>query len=69
MGAQVLVTSEVKQSELVEAERLGMGLIDAGHYHTEAVILPVLAEKLKTALPGADIEVAPHYSQPGWEIV
>ena len=55
MGAQALVSADAKHSQLLQARDLGMTLIDAGHYSTEAVILPTLVEKLRAALPGADI--------------
>ena len=55
MGAQALISADAKHSQLLQAKDLGMTLIDAGHYGTEAVILPTLVEKLKAALPGADI--------------
>ena len=58
MGAQALVSSDAKHNYLLQAQDMGMTLIDAGHYSTEAVILPVLAEKLRSALPGADIRIA-----------
>ena len=45
-GAQALVTGDVKLSVFLEAERIGMTLIDAGHYETEVIALPYLAEKL-----------------------
>jgi dinuclear metal center YbgI/SA1388 family protein len=63
-GAQALVTADVKHSQLLEAVRLGMTLIDGGHYATEAVVLPVLLEKLQQALPGAHIQISAHCADP-----
>ncbi len=45
-GAQAVVTADVKLDRFLEADRLGMTLIDAGHYETEAIALPYLAKKL-----------------------
>lgn len=45
-GAQALITGDVKLDVFLEAERLGMTLIDAGHYETEAIALKYLAEKI-----------------------
>lgn len=45
-GAQALITADVKLDVFLEAERIGMTLIDAGHYETEVIALPYLAEKL-----------------------
>jgi dinuclear metal center YbgI/SA1388 family protein len=47
MGAQVYITGEVKHSVARWAEDAGFGVIDAGHYPTENLIVPVLAEMLK----------------------
>ena len=45
-GAQALITADVKLDVFLEAERIGMTLIDAGHYETEVIALPYLADKL-----------------------
>lgn len=47
MGAQVYITGEVKHSVARWAEGTGFCVIDAGHYPTEKLIVPVLAEMLK----------------------
>ncbi len=47
MGAQVYITGEVKHSVARWAESAGFCVIDAGHYPTEKLIVPVLAEILK----------------------
>ncbi|MHB1015368.1 MAG: Nif3-like dinuclear metal center hexameric protein [Desulfurivibrionaceae bacterium] len=47
MGAQVYITGELKHSVARWAEDAGFCLIDAGHYPTEKLIVPVLAEGLK----------------------
>jgi putative NIF3 family GTP cyclohydrolase 1 type 2 len=47
MGAQVYITGEVKHSVARWAESAGFCVIDAGHYPTENLIVPVLAEILK----------------------
>ena len=47
MGAQVYITGEVKHSVARWTEDAGFCVIDAGHYPTENLIVPVLAETLK----------------------
>lgn len=47
MGAQVYITGEIKHSVARWAEGVGFCVIDAGHYPTENLIVPVLAEILK----------------------
>lgn len=55
MEADALVTGECKYHEFLQAKEMGLTLIAAGHYETEAVCVPVLAERVKTRFP--DIEV------------
>lgn len=45
-GADVYVTGDIGYHDAMQALELGLALIDAGHYHTEWVILPVIKEKL-----------------------
>lgn len=47
-GAQAVVTADVKLDRFIEADRLGMTLIDAGHYETEAIALPYLKSALES---------------------
>lgn len=49
-GAQVLVTGELGHHDAQLAQELGLALVDAGHYATEAVSLPFLVEALKDKL-------------------
>lgn len=49
MGAQVYITGEVKHSVARWAESVGFCVIDAGHYPTEKLVVPVLAEIMKKA--------------------
>lgn len=57
-GCDVLVTSDVKYDVFLDARALGMGLIDAGHFPTENVVLPVLCGTIHTAHPKLDIQVS-----------
>lgn len=50
--AQVLVTGDVSYHQAQEALSLGLGVIDAGHYLTERVVLNSLVDYLKEALSG-----------------
>lgn len=45
-GADALVTADVKHHNLLLAKSLGLCLIDAGHFETENVVVPILAEKI-----------------------
>lgn len=46
-GCQAFVTGECKHSLLLEAERLGITLVAAGHFETEDPVIPALMEKLQ----------------------
>lgn len=50
-GCDVLVTADVKYDVFLEAKALGIGLIDAGHFPTENVVLPVLEQLLNRTFP------------------
>lgn len=48
VGAQALVTADVKHHNLLLAQSLGLMVMDAGHFETEQVVVPALAEQLQT---------------------
>ena len=54
MGQDCLVTGEAAHHIALEARRLGVGLVVAGHWATEHPIAAVLANKLAAALPGVE---------------
>lgn len=54
LGIDAYITGDVKYSDFVDAERAGLTLIDAGHFHTENIVLPYL-HSLIAPLVTADI--------------
>lgn len=58
-GADVLVTGDVRYHAARDMLAAGMSFIDAGHFATERVVLPVLRDRLSRELAeaGLDIEV------------
>lgn len=54
-GADVLVTGDLKHHTVLDLREAGLSAIDAGHFNTEVIILPVLADIIKNRFP--DIEV------------
>ena len=54
-GCDTLVTADVKYNQFRTAFELGLNLIDAGHFHTENPVMPVVAERLRAAFPGVDV--------------
>lgn len=49
-GADVLVTGEVRHHQALEAQLLNLGVVEAGHYETEIVVLGPLIAGLQAAL-------------------
>lgn len=63
MGCDTYVTSDIKYNSFLDAKELGINLIDADHFCTENVIVPVLCEKLRLKFPECDIMVSSKHSQ------
>ena len=57
LGADVYVTGDVKYHDAQRAVEQGMHIIDAGHFGTEAPVLPVLAEHLRAELASEHGEI------------
>lgn len=57
-GCDTFVTGEAKHHEFLEAKRLGINLIVAGHFSTENIVLQSLCDKLMKAFPGHAVYVA-----------
>ncbi len=49
-GADILVTGDVNYHQALDAVRLGLTVIDGGHFLTEHAAMRVFAERLKTVL-------------------
>ena len=54
-GCDTFVTSDIKYNQFRTAYELGLNLIDAGHFHTENPVMPVVAERLRAAFPGVEV--------------
>ena len=57
-GAQALITADVKHSVFLEAKNRNMTVIDGGHFATENVIIPRLANRLRHRFPQLPVTVA-----------
>ena len=68
-GAQVYITGDIKYHDAQGAFELGLAIIDAGHYNTEKIILPVIKEYLNNNLKSSiHLEVIDESSIP-YEII
>lgn len=45
--ADIYITGDIKYHDAQYGDELGLAIVDAGHYHTEKVILPVIKDYLK----------------------
>ena len=59
VGADALLTSEVKQHEYLNAAAAGISIFDAGHFDTEDIVIETLKEKLAGIFPDITI-FSPH---------
>ena len=63
MGCDTYVTSDLKYDHFLLAKELGLNLIDADHFCTENVIVPVLKEKLNENWPELEVKISSVHSQ------
>lgn len=63
-GADTYVTADVKHHQFIDAKELGINLIDAGHFSTENVVVPVLAELLRDEFSELDVRISHVHTQP-----
>lgn len=61
-GAEAMVTGDVKHDVFLSAKLAGFTLLDAGHFATEAVVLPLLKEQISAAFAGIKVEVSAYGS-------
>ena len=56
------MAGEVRDNVYVDARNAGIVLIDAGHFDTENLIVPLLEQRLRKAFPG--VMVLPSETKP-----
>ena len=59
-GCDTFVTADVKHDQFLRAKELGLNLIDAGHFNTENVVIPVLRDWLAAGFPALKLRIAAH---------
>ncbi len=62
-GCDTFVTADVKYNQFLEAAWRGVNLIDADHFCTENVVVPVLADWLRGAFPALDVRISQVHRQ------
>ena len=63
-GADCLLTGEANHHHALDAKRLGLSLIAAGHYATEFPVTAAVAAALRTALPELEVLVSAENRDP-----
>ncbi len=58
-GADCLITGDVKHNIFIDAHNAGVCVIDAGHYHTEAIFCEYMKAVLSEKIPGVHFDTAP----------
>ena len=62
-GCDTFVTSDVKYDTFLDAKRMGINLIDADHFCTENVVIPVLERWLRAEFPELTVMVSQRHAQ------
>ena len=63
-GCDTFVTADIKHDRFITASELGINLIDGGHFATENVIVPRIADKLREKFPNLEITVSEKNADP-----
>lgn len=63
LGCDTYVTADIKYNGFLDAKELGINLIDADHFCTENVIIPVLHEKLSEKFGDVEFIISEVYGQ------
>ena len=63
LGCDTYVTADVKYNNFLDAKELGINLIDADHFCTENVIVPILNDELCKAFPECEIAISSKHCQ------
>lgn len=57
-GCDTFVTADVKYNTFLDARALGLNLIDGGHFSTENVVCPILAQWLTEGFPNLEVQIS-----------
>ena len=62
-GCDTYVTADIKYNQFLEAKHMGLNLIDADHFCTENVVVPVLHRWLSQSFHDVDVRVSQVHQQ------
>lgn len=63
LGCDTYVTSDIKYNGFLDAKELGLNLIDADHFCTENVIIPVICKKLTVRFPDVEFSISERHKE------
>lgn len=63
-GCDTFVTSDVKHSQILEAQWKGINLIDAGHFVTEDVLCPAIVDYLSKRFTSVEVKKSERLADP-----
>ena len=63
LGCDTLVTADVKYHQMLDAKERGLSVIDADHFCTENVAMPVLADMLEARFSDVEAHIATVHGQ------
>ena len=63
LGCDTYLTADIKYHQFLEAQELGINLIDGDHFCTENLIIPVLAQRLQAAFPETEFTISKRHRQ------
>ena len=63
LGCDTYLTADIKYHQFLEAQELGINLIDGDHFCTENLVTPVLAQRLRTAFPETEFNISKRHHQ------
>ena len=62
-GCDTYVTADIKYDPFLEAKHLGINLIDADHFCTENVVVPILKEWIEASFPDVEVLISAVHGQ------
>ena len=63
LGCDTLLTGEIRYHQWLEGRERGLNLVDADHFCTENVVVPVLAKLLSEEHPELDVRISQSHDQ------
>ncbi len=62
-GCDTYITADIKYHQFLHAVESGLNIIDAGHYSTENLIVPVIADMLRGYFREIEVEISKRHVQ------